>query len=466
MYSVGNLCRGTIENHISVLERLMYAVRGLLHHFGQLYVIYVALTYTVEGKSSPTAAVVASTIGMWLQHDMKRLLEEIPKLLKIMKPVRRVASLLACKARLETDPDSIMRQLCPPRFRGEIEFTNVHFAYPTERQKMVLNGLSFKASPGQKVALVGKAGCGKSTAIDLVQRFYAQANGEILIDGQPINAYDTDCLRKHIGVVAQTNVLFARSIYDNIVYGIDDPPGPESEAFLDVCRKSETWEFIRNFPNKQYTLVGENGVKLSGGQMQRVAIARVIIRQPTFLLLDEATSALDAINEKAVQASLDQMLKQFNGVALVVAHRLTTICNCDKIVVLGDDGTKVEEGTHSELMQVPKQIDDQGNPVAGPGLYHTLWDTQQVEGKSSQVTLAAAEAQVLELEKQVSQLRAELSWSRLAPHEAPKQLQRSLVTFESLSESSTWPIRHLHCRNLAAAPRLRRAQSNPTNNTD
>lgn len=147
-------------------------------------------------------------------------------------------------------------------------------------------------------------------------------------------------------MVAQTNVLFARSIYDNIAYGMEHPPGPESDEFLEVCRQAQAWEFIQKFPNKQYTRVGEEGVKLSGGQKQRIAIARVIIRQPTFLFLDEATSALDAINEKAVQQALDKMLAKFNGVAIVVAHRLTTICNCDNIVVMGDDGTKVEEGTH------------------------------------------------------------------------------------------------------------------------
>merc|ERR1711959_551323 len=123
--------------------------------------------------------------------------------------------------------------------------------------------------------------------------------------------------------------------------------------------------------------------KLSGGQKQRIAIARVIIRQPTFLFLDEATSALDAINEKAVQQALDKMLAKFNGVAIVVAHRLTTICNCDKIIVMGDDGTKVEEGTHEQLLRVPKRVDAEGTPIVGPGLYHTLWDTQQVEGTNN-----------------------------------------------------------------------------------
>lgn len=235
-----------------------------------------------------------------------------------------------------------------------------------------------------------------------MQRFYNRSGGEIRIDGKLIERYDPRHLRKAFGVVSQTSVLFSRSIYDNVVYGMDEPPEPESALFREVCEKAQAWEFIEKFPNKQYTQVGEKGVKLSGGQKQRIAIARVIIRQPTFLFLDEATSALDAINEKAVQAALDEMLKKFNGVALVVAHRLTTICNCEKIVVLGDDGTKVEEGTHDQLMLVPKQVDAKGNPVVGPGLYHTLWDTQQVQGKGKAGVL----------QKENAMLKAELAWLR------------------------------------------------------
>jgi len=294
---------------------------------------------------------------MWLQHDFKNLMEVIPKLLKMMKPVHRITALLACKPRIENDPScQHVSKLRPKRFEGHIEFKDVTFSYPKERQKCVLNGLSFTAEPGQKVAFVGKAGCGKSTSMDLLQRFYNRTGGEIRLDGKLIEMYDTNTLRLHCGVVSQTNVLFARSIYENIVYGMDDPPGPESDRFIEVCKLAEAWEFIVKFGNKQYTMVGEKGARLSGGQKQRIAIARVIIRQPTFLFLDEATSALDAINEKAVQQALDDMLSKFRGVAIVVAHRLTTICNCDKIVVMGDDGTKVEEGTHEDLLKSPREL--------------------------------------------------------------------------------------------------------------
>ena len=416
-YTLGNTTRNIFESRIRVIESYTHNMRFVVHIIGEIYVIYIALTLAVEGKSSVPDAIVASTVGMWLQHDMKNLLEQVPKLLKITKPVYRVSSLLACKPRIEQDPACPDPKLLrPKRFQGNIEFRNVKFSYPKERQKQVLNGLSFTAKPGQKVAFVGKAGCGKSTSMDLLQRFYNCTGGEIRIDGNLIEKYDTNVLRKHCGVVAQTNVLFARSIYENIVYGMENPPGPESAEFIEVCRQAQAWEFINKFPNKQFTRVGEEGVKLSGGQKQRIAIARVIIRQPTFLFLDEATSALDAINEKAVQQALDEMLSKFNGVAIVVAHRLTTICNCDKIVVMGDNGTKVEEGTHEELLRVPKQVDEEGKPVVGPGLYHTLWDTQQVDSAGSDNTTALREklkkqqaemeTQQQRIEKQMQEIRA------------------------------------------------------------
>lgn len=423
-YALGNLHKGIYESRIRVLETLTHMLRHISHMGGEIYVIYVALVLAVGGEAATADAIVASTVGMWLQHDFKGLLEEIPKLLKVMKPVRRVAAILSCKPRIEQDSRNPNPKLRRPvnGFVGNIEFKSVTFAYPSERQKQVLNGLSFTAESGQKVAFVGKAGCGKSTSMDLLQRFYNCTGGEISIDGHPIEEYDTNFLRKHCGIVSQENVLFARSIYENVVYGMTNPPGPESDEFIDVCKKAMAWQFIQNFPQKQYTQIGAKGVKLSGGQKQRIAIARVIIRQPTFLFLDEATSALDAINEKAVQAALDEMLTKFQGVAIVVAHRLTTICNCDKIIVMGDDGTKVEEGTHEELMKAPKQVDSKGEPVAGKGLYHTLWDTQQMEGTDTGEH--GLKEQLLQKEQEITELKKELAQTM-----TPKSCDSTLSSF-------------------------------------
>jgi len=462
-YVLGNLTRGIFESRIRILETLCHNLRFVFHMIGEIYVIYVALNLAVSGEATPEDAVVCSTVGMWLQHDFKNLLETCPKIFKIMRPVARVASLLASQPRIEQDSNQKSDKLRPSAFRGNIEFKDVHFSYPTERQKQVLSGLSFTARSGQKVAFVGKAGCGKSTSMDLLQRFYNRSAGEILIDGHRIEEYDTNYLRRNFGVVAQNNVLFSRSIYENIVYGMDDPPGPESERFLEVCRKAEAWEFIQKFPNKQYTQIGEKGVKLSGGQKQRVAIARVIIREPTFLLLDEATSALDAINETSVQSALDEMLQKHSGVALVVAHRLTTICNCDKIVVLGDDGTVVEEGTHQELLKVPKQVDGNGKPVAGPGLYHSLWDIQQAEGTAQSAKL---EKQLQQKNKEILRLQNELDWVRkfeCSPTGRSRHLQRGKQRrSSSVPRNSETPDLHQDSEDDYALPGMLRSISDTT----
>lgn len=198
--------------------------------------------------------------------------------------------------------------------------------------------------PCTKVAFVGKAGCGKSTSVTLIQRFYNAAKGQILLDNRPIGDYDVHHLRRNIGVVAQDNVLFSTSLYNNIVYGMGQGnlPQPTMAQVWAACDAANVTEFVHTFPNGLHTFIGEKGVKLSGGQKQRLAIARAIIRHPTILLLDEATSALDSVNEKEVQKALDAMLKLHSGVAICIAHRLTTIKNCDKIVVM-HEGKKVEE---------------------------------------------------------------------------------------------------------------------------
>jgi ABC-type methionine transport system ATPase subunit len=178
--------------------------------------------------------------------------------------------------------------------------------------------------------------------------------------------------------VSQDNVLFSTSIKENIIYGMGQGhlPMPTDEEIWAICDKANATEFINSFPNKLYTNVGERGVKLSGGQKQRIAIARAMIRSPTILLLDEATSALDAASEKVVQKALDDLLLEHDGVAVVVAHRLTTIKNCNTIIVM-EKGKKVEEGSHEELLKLQVKKDSDGTVIQG--YYHTQWDTQMGE---------------------------------------------------------------------------------------
>ncbi|CAF2852602.1 unnamed protein product [Rotaria sp. Silwood2] len=227
---------------------------------------------------------------------------------------------------------------------GDIVFSKVNFSYPSRKDASVLRNLSFIARAGQTTALVGSNGCGKSTCISLFLRYYEPSSGRITIDGRPITDCNVKELRQNIGVVNQEPILFSMSIYENIRFGKVNATRIEIEQ---AAREANAHNFIMQLPDKYETHVGERGIQLSGGEKQRIALARVLVKQPTFLLLDEATSALDNINEKIVQEALDRACK--GRTTIVIAHRLTTIENAHKIYVL-DNGTVIEEGTHKTLI--------------------------------------------------------------------------------------------------------------------
>jgi len=232
-----------------------------------------------------------------------------------------------------------------PRFTGAIEYRDVEFSYPSRKDVQVLKGISFAIEPGQKVALVGASGAGKSTIMQLLLQFYKADAGEILVDGQSIYKYDLLAFRQNMAIVPQEVLLFGGTIRENILYG--NPRASEAEV-IEAAKKANAWEFIQSFPDGLETLVGERGVKLSGGQRQRVAIARAILKDPAILLLDEATSSLDAESEKLVQEALGQLLK--GRTSIIIAHRLATIRDVDRIYVL-EHGRIIEQGTHESLSQ-------------------------------------------------------------------------------------------------------------------
>ncbi|CAF3633789.1 unnamed protein product [Rotaria sordida] len=242
---------------------------------------------------------------------------------------------------------------------GDVEFDNVNFVYPSRKDAPVLRGLSLIARTGQTTALVGSSGCGKSTCISLLLRYYKPSSGQITISGRSITDYNVKQLRQNIGVVNQEPILFAMSIYENIRLGKVNATREEIEQ---AAREANAHHFIMQLPDKYETLIGECGIQLSGGEKQRIALARALVKQPTFLLLDEATSALDNVNEKIVQA-LDRACKgkdcflanlmditfSIDRTTIVIAHRLTTIQNAHQIYVL-DNGTVIEQGTHETLI--------------------------------------------------------------------------------------------------------------------
>jgi ATP-binding cassette, subfamily B, heavy metal transporter len=239
---------------------------------------------------------------------------------------------------------------------GTIRFENVSFAYEPERS--ILNGVSFEVEAGRTVAMVGPSGAGKSTISRLLFRFYDVTGGRILIDGQDIRGVTQNSLRAAIGMVPQDTVLFNDTIRYNIRYGRWDASNAEVE---EAARLAQIDGFIRLAPKGYDTEVGERGLKLSGGEKQRVAIARTILKAPPILLLDEATSALDSHTERDIQEALDRVAR--NRTTLVIAHRLSTIVGADEILVL-DRGTIVERGTHNELL-------------ARGGLYASMWNRQR-----------------------------------------------------------------------------------------
>jgi ATP-binding cassette, subfamily B, bacterial len=232
----------------------------------------------------------------------------------------------------------------PRPARGEIVFDHVEFAYPTRPDIAALHDLSFKAAPGETVAIVGPSGAGKSTIFHLLLRFYDPLRGRILLDGVDIRSVDPAELRRRIAYVPQDPVVFAASLAENIRYG---SPQASDSAVRDAARRAAAQDFIEATPTAYETVIGERGVTLSGGQRQRLSIARAILRSAPVLLLDEATSSLDAESEILVQGALEEL--KAGRTTLVIAHRLATVLSADRILVL-EDGRIVEEGTHATLV--------------------------------------------------------------------------------------------------------------------
>uniref|UniRef100_A0A8C8WWG4 Bile salt export pump n=1 Tax=Panthera leo TaxID=9689 RepID=A0A8C8WWG4_PANLE len=231
-------------------------------------------------------------------------------------------------------------------FQGQIDFVDCKFTYPSRPNVQVLNGLSVSVRPGQTLAFVGSSGCGKSTSIQLLERFYDPDEGKVMIDGHDSKKVNVQFLRSNIGIVSQEPVLFACSIMDNIKYG-DNTREIPMEKVIEAAKQAQLHDFVMSLPEKYETNVGPQGSQLSRGEKQRIAIARAIVRDPKILLLDEATSALDTESEKTVQVALDKARE--GRTCIVIAHRLSTIQNSDIIAVMSQ-GVVIEKGTHEELM--------------------------------------------------------------------------------------------------------------------
>ncbi|WP_088014824.1 ABC transporter ATP-binding protein [Gottfriedia acidiceleris] len=249
------------------------------------------------------------------------------------------------------------------KLEGQIHFNHVSFQYNAV-DEVVIQDVTFQIEPGQKIALVGSSGGGKSSLVSLIPRFYDVTKGSIKIDGVDIRDYDLKSMREKIGIVLQDNFLFSDTVKSNIRYG---NPSASEEEIIAAAKAANAHDFIMSLPDGYDTLVGERGVKLSGGQKQRVAIARVFLRNPSILIFDEATSALDLENERYIQDAIHELAK--NRTTIFIAHRLSTITHVDKIVYI-DQGQIVEIGSHEELM-------------AKKEAYYHLFEIQNLESSSS-----------------------------------------------------------------------------------
>jgi subfamily B ATP-binding cassette protein MsbA len=240
--------------------------------------------------------------------------------------------------------------------RDGIRYSHVGFSY--NGTDKVLSDIVLDIPKGSTVALVGPSGSGKSTMVDLLSRFYNATEGDILLDGIPIQNYSIYDVRKSIGVVSQETFLFNDTVFNNIAFGVSSPSKEEVER---AAKIANAHDFIMQMPQGYQTVIGDRGDLLSGGQRQRLSIARAVLKNPDIVILDEATSALDTENERLVQSAMNKVLE--GRTAIVIAHRLSTIVNADKIVVL-DGGRIVEQGTHKDLF------------ANATGLYHKLCTMQ------------------------------------------------------------------------------------------
>ena len=264
----------------------------------------------------------------------------------------RIFDLLERQPKIDSSPSVGQKK---SNSSGYVSLKDVEFRYPTRKAVNVLQGLSLEAQPGKTLALVGHSGCGKSTCIQLMERFYDPDSGSVRVDDEDIRPLNLDSVRSHFAIVSQEPSLFNMTLADNIAYGDNGRTVP-MEDIIEAAKKANIHSFIQALPLGYETVVGQRGSQLSGGQKQRVAIARALVRNPKILLLDEATSALDTESEQVVQQALDKARE--GRTCVTIAHRLSTIRNADKIIVL-NHGVVAEEGTHEEL-------------IAHRGLYYEL----------------------------------------------------------------------------------------------
>jgi ATP-binding cassette subfamily B protein len=350
-----------LEIRQRMVGRWFFMVIGLFQSIGPALIYLYGGWLVIQGEISIGTVVAFVAYLRQLYGPVSELANVHVDVMTSLALFERLFTYLDLKPEIDDPPNALV----PPPARGEIAFDRVSFGYVDGR--LALDDVSFVAKPGQLVALVGPSGAGKTTVTYLVPRFYDPTSGAVRVDGHDVRTLSLRWLRSQIGIVTQETYLFHATVNENLRYGRPDATGEEIEA---ACKAANIHEFIARLPEGYETLVGERGYRLSGGEKQRLAIARVLLKDPRILLLDEATSSLDSRSEALIQAALTPLLT--GRTSLVIAHRLSTILAADVILVL-DRGRLVEQGTHTELLE-------------RGGLYARLYDEQFKPGRNGTST--------------------------------------------------------------------------------
>lgn len=333
----------------SILQINLSSLTGLAAGLGGIIILWAGAYNIINGSMTPGQLLAFNALLIYFLSPIRNLIDLQPMIQTAIVASNRLGEILELKTEKDSNQDN---KICLTSLKGDIEFKNVDFRYGI--RELVLKNINISIPQGQKVAVVGESGSGKTTLAKLLMNFYHPENGEILISGYNIKDIDLDCLRRKIAFISQDVFIFSGTVRENICLGLEDIGMDE---MINASKLAKAHDFIEDLPLKYDTFLHENGVNLSEGQKQRIAIARAVLKNPDILIMDEATSNLDTITEKHIKSTIDKLSD--NLTVIIIAHRLSTVINCDIIYVM-DKGEIVEIGAHSQLMEQK-------------GFYYSMW---------------------------------------------------------------------------------------------